>query len=53
MRDLLSSEIESVAGGVKQDVYYDMGHTIGGWYAAAVAATSTGIEWVMTGGEML
>lgn len=52
MRELSNSEIQVASGGL-QDVYYDMGHTIGGWYASAVAATSTGIEWVMTGGKML
>lgn len=52
MRELSISEIKMTSGGLK-DVYYDMGHTIGGWYASAVAATSTGIEWVMTGGKML
>ncbi len=52
MRELTNSEIKSTSGGV-QDVYYSMGHAVGGWYADAVAATSTGIEWVMTGGKML
>lgn len=50
MHELSNSEIQLTSGG---NVYYDIGHTIGGWYAGAVDATSTGIEWVMTGGKML
>lgn len=50
MRELSNSEIQSASGG---NIYYDIGHAIGGWYAGAVDTTSTGIEWVMTGGKML
>ena len=52
MRELSNTEMQSTSGGV-ENVYYDMGHAMGGWYADAVAATSTAIEWVMTGGKML
>ena len=53
MHELSHAEIESISGGLEQNIYYSMGHALGGWYSDAVDATSVGIEWVMTGGKML